>query len=133
MEISDKTVGQSILGSEGFVTWVQRTFPENRTAREIPAAGKINRYLSKDEVLTAVMEETGGGDVLQSSGITRQLVMIALYKYAGLNNREIGEIFGVDFSTVSQGRKRLRDKAQKDMQVQTVVIRVENRLSKIKI
>ncbi len=133
MEISDKMVGQSILGSERFVTWIQRTFLENRTHREIPAVAKIHRHLSKDEVLRAVMEETGGGDVLQSSGITRQLVMIALYKYAGLNNREIGDLFGVDYFTVSQGRKRLRDKAQKDMQVQTVVSRVENRLSKIKV
>jgi DNA-directed RNA polymerase specialized sigma24 family protein len=35
--------------------------------------------------------------------------MELLYRYAGMNQREIGELMGVDYSTVSVTRKRLRD------------------------
>ena len=72
------------------------------------------------------MEEIGCENVLQSTGITRQIIMTALCKYAGINNREIGELFGVDYSTVSQSSKGLRDKACKDVQVQILVNQVEN-------
>ena len=33
-----------------------------------------------------------------------------LYRYAGLKNREIGELIELDYSTTSVGRKRLRKK-----------------------
>ena len=59
--------------------------------------------------------------------------MTALYKYAGINNREIGNLLGVDYSTVSQGRKRLRSKAEKDKKIQSIIDIIEARLSKIKI
>jgi DNA-directed RNA polymerase specialized sigma24 family protein len=35
--------------------------------------------------------------------------MELLYRYAGVNQREIGELMGVDYSSVSVARKRLRD------------------------
>ena len=79
------------------------------------------------------MDEMGIKNVLLSTGTTRQIVMTALYKYAGLNNREIGSLLGVDYSTVSQGRKRLYSKTEKDKHIQSVVSRIEGRLSRIKI
>lgn len=59
--------------------------------------------------------------------------MTALYKYAGLNNREIGDLLGVDYSTVSQDRKRLRDKSKSAPGVNQLLERLEGNLSKIKI
>lgn len=59
--------------------------------------------------------------------------MTTLYKYAGLNNREVGALLGVDYSTVSQDRKRLRDKTKSDQQVHLVLEWLESKLSKIKI
>jgi DNA-binding MarR family transcriptional regulator len=35
--------------------------------------------------------------------------MELLYRHAGMNQREIGELMGVDYSSVSVARKRLRD------------------------
>lgn len=131
--IKEQIVGQSILGSPGFVNWVRDTFLETQTDRERPAVGKLQRYVSKEEILVTIAAETSTADVLRSSGTTRQLVMTALYKYAGLTNREIGDLLGVDYSTVSQGRKRLRDKAQSDPQIQQILHRLESKLSKIKI
>lgn len=89
--------------------------------------------MSREAVLAAVEEETGIQPVLESTGTTRQIVMTALYRYAGLNNREIGELLGVDYPTVSQGRKRLRDKAGKDKKIRRVFQNTEKKLSRIKI
>ena len=133
LPIKEKILGQSILGSNGFVGWVRENFLESQTDREQPAVGKIHRYISTEEVLSIVSSETGITDVIRTSGTTRQLVMMALYKYSGLNNREIGDLLGVDYSTVSQGRKRLRDKSKSDPRVHEVLERLESKLSKIKI
>ena len=39
----------------------------------------------------------------------RQIAMGLLYKYGGLESGEIGHMMGLDYSTVNQGRKRLRE------------------------
>lgn len=44
----------------------------------------------------------------------RNLAMEFLYRYAGMNQREIGELMGLDYSSVSVARKRLMQAAAKD-------------------
>ena len=133
LAIRDQIIGQSILGSEGFVSWVRENFLDQDKDRERPDVRKIHQYLSMEAVLGVVEKETGAHQVLQSSGTTRQIVMTALYTYAGLNNREIGDILRVDYSTISQGRKRLREKAEKDKKITLLLGRIHRELSKIKI
>ena len=48
----------------------------------------------------------------------RQIAMELLYKYGGLESGEIGEMMGLDYSTVSQGRKRLRESLKRDRKLQ---------------
>jgi hypothetical protein len=48
-------------------------------------------YVVKIKRLDFIEYETGAGDILQSKGTERQILMTVLYKYAGLNNREPGE------------------------------------------
>ena len=66
-------------------------------------------------------------------GVNRQILMEMLYCYAGLKGREIGGLIGLDYSTVSVGRKRLRVKMLNDNSVQNLVRRIEDSLSIIKI
>ena len=47
-------------------------------------------------LLAVVEQETGINQVLRSTGTTRLVVMTTLYNFAGLNNRKIGDIMGVD-------------------------------------
>ena len=49
-------------------------------------------------------------DLLQrgNRGIARPVLMELLYRYGGLNQREIGELLGIDYSSVSVGRKKLQ-------------------------
>jgi DNA-binding MarR family transcriptional regulator len=52
-------------------------------------------------------EDFGGANRLPP---LRQIAMDLLYRAGGLSGTEIGEMMGVDYSTVSLGRKRLREK-----------------------
>jgi chromosomal replication initiation ATPase DnaA len=42
---------------------------------------------------------------------------------------EIGEILGMDYSTVSQGRRRLREKIKEDRKLKVLMNRIERYLS----
>jgi len=42
-------------------------------------------------------------------------------------------MMGLDYSTVSQGRKRLRERLKKDKGLQGLMGRIEEKLSKVKI
>lgn len=136
LEVNDKVVAQSLLGSDGFVKWVRREFakPEG-SRREMPSLRGILRYRSRDEILKAISDETDTGEeeILKRKGALRQLAMELLYKYGGLKGMEIGQIMGLDYSTISQGRKRLRERLKKDEELQGLKGRIEEKLSKGKI
>jgi putative transposase len=136
LEIRDKVVGQSVLGSDGFVNWVRKEFAKGEGAkREIPSLRGILRYKSRDEILKAISDETDKGEreILTGKGALRQMAMELLYKYGGLKGVEIGEIMGLDYSTVSRERKRLRERLKKDKELQALLGRIEEELSKVTI
>ncbi|WKZ14642.1 MAG: hypothetical protein QY317_12110 [Candidatus Jettenia caeni] len=66
-------------------------------------------------------------------GILRQIAMDLLCRVGGLSGTEIGEMMGVDYSTVSQRRKRLREKLKNDNHIAQIIKRVEVDLSTINI
>jgi len=136
LEIKDKVVGQSVLGKDGFVKWVRKKFAKGEgNKREIPSLRGILRYRSKDEILKVISDETGEEErgILKGKGALRQMAMELLYKYGGLKGAEIGQIMGLDYSTVSQGRKRLRERLKDDKELQGLLGRIEEKLSKVKI
>ncbi len=49
LEIKKRVIGQSILGSDGFVSWVRKIFLEDGDDHERPAVGRIQRYLSLEK------------------------------------------------------------------------------------
>jgi len=56
-----------------------------------------------------------------------------LYRVGGVNGREIGEMMGLDYSAISQSRKRLKEKLAKDKNLSLLMERIEKRLSILKI
>lgn len=59
--------------------------------------------------------------------------MDLLYRVGGLSGTEIGEMMGGDYSTVSQGRKRLREKLKSDKHLSQIIKGVEADLSIMKV
>jgi hypothetical protein len=50
-------------------------------------------------------------------GVVHELLIEMLYRCGGLNQEEIGETLGMDYSSVSVARKRYRVRADEDMEV----------------
>ena len=134
-EIKENVLGQSILGGESFIAWINEHYIEGVKDRERPSVGEIHRYRSKDEILFAVKHETGKDvdSIRAEKGLLRQIVMDLLYRVGGLKGPEIGRLFGIDYGPVSQERKRLREKLPNDKKLRALLGRIESRLSSNKI
>ncbi|MBI5198984.1 MAG: transposase [Nitrospirae bacterium] len=132
LEIRDKVVGQSIIGGDRFIEWIrERILKKVKGRRELPAVRGLQRYKAKEEIIRAIEEVTGRriSNIINEGGSLRQIVMDILYRVGGLKGVEIGEMMGLDYSTISQGRKRLNEKIQKDRNLRVLLNRIENRLS----
>ncbi len=68
-------------------------------------------------------------EIISKRGSVRQIAMDLLYRLGGLKGTEIGGMMGVDYSTVSQGRKRLRGKLKKDKKLSSLMKKIEADLS----
>lgn len=131
LDIKDKIIGQGVIGGESFIEWIKEKFLKGGRDRECPSLREIQRYGSKKEIIGVIEEESGKEieEIKAEGGTIRQIAMDVLYRIGGLKGVEIGVIFGVDYSTVSQGRKRLREKVQKDKKIRELLNRIEQRLS----
>ena len=57
--------------------------------------------------------------------------MDLFYRLGGLRGREIGNMFDIDYSTLSVSRKRLRHKIQNDNDLKRLLSCIEENLSNI--
>ena len=136
LEVKNRIVGQSVLGTDVFVEWVKKSFA-NKVAnrREVPSVRGILRYKSRDEILKVISKETDKTEreIFKEKGPLREMAMEFLFRYGGLKGVEIARIMGIDYSTVSKERKRLREGLEKDTVLRRQFKRIEGKLSKVKI
>ncbi len=113
----------------------KETFLEGSETREQPSVGKNKGYQQKETILALIEEETGKGleAMRVEKGDLRRLTLDLLYRHGGIRGPEIGALFGVDYSAVSQERKRLRTRVSKDRVLAEMMQRPEGKLSKVKI
>ena len=131
-DIKEKIIGQSILGTDKFIEWISKKHLSAATdKRERPALKELQKYQAEDKIIKVIEKETGEkiSAIKKQRGSLRQIVMDVLYRFGGLKGVEIGAILGVDYSTVSQGRKRLREKLRKDRELRHLLSKIEDRLS----
>jgi REP element-mobilizing transposase RayT len=110
----EEVVHQSILGAQDFVDWVRQKLPREGQ-REIPSLKKLQHDISVDRIIEVVAEagNAKSEELLDRKTKLRDLRQMAMelsYRYSNYKQREIGAIFGVDYSTVSQSRARLKTK-----------------------
>ena len=127
--IKEKIVGQSLLGNDDFVSTIKNKYINSKTDRERPAVGVVHRYVATENILKVLSDFLGEtiDKLLTKSGVNRQIAMDVLYRLGGLKNPEIGKMMGVDYSTVSQGRKRIQAKADKDKSLRAFIKSIEKR------
>jgi len=128
---------QSILGTQSFVEWVKKKLPR-KESREVPALRGIQRNLSADQVIGAVSQFCGVKteeilDRKTRDKAVRQMTMELCYRYCNLGQKQIGQIFNVDYSTVSVNRSRLKFRLKSDRwlknqfdQIQKEIINLPN-------
>lgn len=107
-------VHQSILGAQDFVDWVRHKLP-HKGQREVPSLKKLQHDFPVERIIAQVAKagsiETD--DLLERKTKLKDLRQIAMelsYRYSNYKQKEIGSLFGVDYSTVSQNRSRLKAK-----------------------
>ncbi len=114
----EDVVHQSILGAQDFIDWVKQMLPR-QDQREIPSLSKLQHDNPVERIITEVAK---AGNVkaadLQDRRTKlknlRRMAMELSYRYSNYKQKEIGAIFGVDYSTVSQNRVRLKKKLKID-------------------
>ena len=104
--------GHGIVGASEFVDKIRERFIRFVPgARELPAVRKIVAYVEPGRIIRETCKRfvVERGDLLRKGykGVARGVLMEMLYRYGGMNQREIGELMGIDYSAVSVMRKRL--------------------------
>ncbi|MBE0433077.1 transposase [candidate division WOR-3 bacterium] len=120
---------QTILGSDSFVRRVKGRLPDKGSNREQPVFMKIKRQTVDPEVIIKRVGERLGvsRDKIvgrHNRGIARGITSELLYRYSDLNLRQIGDLLGVDYSSIHKTRCRL----QKQMSEQKHVARIYEEL-----
>ena len=89
------------------------------------------KYTAKEAIIDALCNESNKSldEIKKERGIISQIAMDLLYRVGGPSGTEIGEMMGVDCSTVSLGRKRLREKLKGDKHLSQITQRFEADLS----
>jgi len=135
LPVRKQIVAQCLLGSEEFVQRIKATYLDGDSHREQPALGEVRKYLAQDVILDAMAKvtEKSRKQLLSDPGTYRYMTMEFLYRVGGMKNPEIGKLMGIDYSTVSQGRKRFREIAEQDHELMGKYRKAEGLLSRIKI
>ena len=135
LDLKNEVFSQSILGTDDFIDRIKSEYLESGQIREQPSARSLKQYQQQNVILAAIEKETGQGlaALMKGKGDLRRLAMDLLYRFGGLKGPAIGALFGIDYSAVSQERKRHRERVVLDPKLGELMQRVESELSTIKI
>ena len=128
--------GHGIVGTAEFVEKIRRQhIRPGAESREVPAVRKILAQVEPRRIIRVTGEVFGvaNGELLRKGykGVARGVLMELLYRYGGMNQREIGELLGIDYSAVSVMRKRLSVLEEKDRHLSEQIGMVKERLDSI--
>jgi putative transposase len=131
----ENVVHQSILGTNGFVQWVKGEV-SLEPDREVPAIRKLRRSLAAEELLGVISTwySIEPKEVFQRKrrvAEIRQVAMELCYRYCPMTQRDIGEFFGVDYSTVSQNRRRLKLRMESDKKLKKQFQGLERKINQL--
>ncbi len=128
----EKGKGHGIIGNPDFIKGLLKEIPV-RPGREQPSARKVISRVEAERVLQAVAKRfrVTSEDIMKKNykGPARSIAMELLYRHAGINQREIGELMGVDYSTISVARKRLQNSLDQDQKLKKHVTSLERMLN----
>lgn len=122
----EKGRGHCIVGEEDFIEKARRSLAHAKGRRRLTGQGRPQRIIR----LVSSLYGMTGRELLdrKNPGEARQVLMELLYRYGGMNGREIGQMLGIDYSTVSVSRKRLSDRMTDDEKLKGRFLMLEDAL-----
>jgi hypothetical protein len=131
----ERGAGHGIIGGSEFIEKIREQYIELATeSRELPAVKRILAQVEPERIIRIVCHvfKVERGEILRKGyrGVGRGVLMEMLYRYGGMNQREIGELLGVDYSAVSVMRKRVSILQGKDPKLSALIERVKRELHK---
>jgi len=129
----EKGIGHGIIGESEFIEKIREKYLDSDTdSRELPAVKKIWAQIEPERIMEVICGVFGVSreEIMRkgTKGVGRGVLMEMLYRYGGMNQREIGEMMGVDYSAVSVMRKRLSMLQVRDRKLTALVGRIKRRL-----
>jgi REP element-mobilizing transposase RayT len=127
----EKVTGQVTLASEEFVADLGKKVSPSAARREQPSV-KAFQTVQPDEVLRIVSRQLKVKREELARRRTafrdqRAVAMDLLYRYGGINQREIGKRLGpIDYSAVSRERTRLRERLKLDRRLEKSLREIES-------
>lgn len=129
----DNVTGQVVLGQEGFIDAIKGRIAERGRQREQPT---VRGFAAKaaEVVLRAVARQFGATEEqITGKRVTnrdaRAAAMEMLYRQGTMSQVEIGKALGgLDYTTVSRERKRLRERAGQSKMIERALSGLEERL-----
>jgi len=122
------------LGSETFIERVKEKIEHLGRRREIPST----RFLSKYDVDTIITKMTQVLHIERSiifdkkrGNLNRSLAIYLIKRFTPLSLSEIGELFKMDYSAVSQAAKRFEQKTEVNHEIKEVMQKVITALKEV--
>jgi REP element-mobilizing transposase RayT len=134
--------GNGIIGEINFVKWVKEKFINKESPkRELPALRVLGRVFEPEELIQHFVKinRKTVEDICQrgKKSLERAMLMELLYRFCHLSQPEIGRLIGgIDYSAVSQARKRLQIQMEQKPKLKRNFDKISNKLlelSRIKI
>ncbi len=129
----EKGRGHGIIGAGEFIEKIRRKYlGSGASSREVPAVRKILARVEPERIIRVICEtfEVEREELLRKGykGVSRGVLMEMLYRYGGMNQREIGELMGIDYSAVSVMRKRLSGLKKRYRNLSAEIEKIKERL-----
>ena len=129
----EKVSGQVVLGQEKFVERIKDRVGEGGVSREQPSVREFTAK-SAGDIITAVCRRLGVKETeirakRSENRDARAVTMEMLYRHGQLSQSGIGaELGGLDYTTVSRERRRIREKADLDKRLGRTMTEIDESL-----
>lgn len=129
----DDVQHQAILGNDNFVAGVKKEYMKKGSLREQPIYRNMIRVEVAPEIIISCVTDILGirrKELLEryGNGIARGIVSDLLYRYSDLTQRDIGNLLGIDYSSVNKVRNRLKNQMLKKQEILSLYRKIERQI-----
>ncbi|HEX2768023.1 MAG TPA: transposase [Geobacteraceae bacterium] len=118
-----RTIGTSILGSGAFVEEISATYLQGKEDRNIPALRQFTSLPTPEEIMKQAQAVFGDDEKL-----ARRAAIHLCHKYSGMRLREIGDLFNVRDTAISEASRRFARDLDTDGNLMGMVERIKRKL-----